>query len=271
MTSPREKRLSLPQRTSKTAQKLKLLPEDSFAPAVQITDTTARRDAERLGKAERAMLPRVTAYCTASNYRMDAMFTFLQSRYKSNGTLPKQFDECIYSPYTYTGEDPQRSVDLLELEDPGEERDLSFPSMKTITPEVFIFEYGVIVFWSMSVNEEKRFLKEIQKFEVEKLAEEDVEVEEFNYYVTQLYQPRISLFEELIDDTIEATKDIPQRLADTVWVNYLFFELVSPLLLYNKTYVNDINLVSSVVDSPEAGAIIVSGSDDLVDVVRTAT
>lgn len=113
------------------------------------------------------------------------------------------------------------------------------------TPEVFLFEYGTIVIWGMSLQEEQRFLKEIAKFEVDKLAKSDVETEEFNFYYTREYQARIyndfislrdkknymtklaishalsqsvktSLYEALLDDTIEKTKDIPQQISNAV-------------------------------------------------------
>jgi len=59
------------------------------------------------------------------------------------------------------------------------------------TPEVFLFDYGVVVIWGMTVHEEQRFLKEIAKFESEKLAPDDVEEECFNFYYTKEYQARI--------------------------------------------------------------------------------
>jgi uncharacterized Rmd1/YagE family protein len=58
-------------------------------------------------------------------------------------------------------------------------------------PEVFLFEYGVVVIWGMTVKEEQRFLKEIAKFEQEKLGKDDVQTEEFNFYYTKEYQARI--------------------------------------------------------------------------------
>jgi uncharacterized Rmd1/YagE family protein len=57
--------------------------------------------------------------------------------------------------------------------------------------EVFLFQYGVVVIWGMSVEEEQRFLRDIAKFETEKLGEDDIQVENFNFYVTSSYQPRI--------------------------------------------------------------------------------
>lgn len=104
-----------PQRTTRTAQKLKLLPnpehgdegpdEESgrevYSQFTRIKDPTARRDAARLGKDDRDKLPRVTAFCTANSYRIDDLMRFLKGRAKTKGTQPKLFDECIYTPYSY--------------------------------------------------------------------------------------------------------------------------------------------------------------------------
>ena len=54
-----------------------------------------------------------------------------------------------------------------------------------------MFDYGVVVIWGMSTKEEQRFLKEIAKFEEEKLSKDDVQVENFNFYYTKEYQARI--------------------------------------------------------------------------------
>ncbi|EFW99458.1 duf155 domain containing protein [Grosmannia clavigera kw1407] len=104
-----------PQRTSKNAQKLKLLPNpefgdegpdeesgrDVYSQYTRIKDPTARRDAAFLGKADRGRLPRVTAYCTANRYQMDGLMRFLKGRSKTRGANPKLIDECIYTPYNY--------------------------------------------------------------------------------------------------------------------------------------------------------------------------
>jgi uncharacterized Rmd1/YagE family protein len=266
-----------PQRTTRTAQKLKLLPnpehgdeaedEESgrevYSQFTRIKDPTARRDAARLGKDDRAKLPRVTAYCTASSYRLDDLMRFLKGRMKSKSTNPKLFDECIYSPYTYRKEgsssrrrssgnqerpetvvsQPVRrySDSAIEVEENLERRreDLMDLHLETQTqiqteagdttletgqssrptnagdpevveamamegrpitpdfdttvhiPEVFLFEYGVVVIWGMMLKEEQRFLKEIAKFEQEKLGKDDIQTEEFNFYYTREYQARI--------------------------------------------------------------------------------
>ncbi|KAI9369085.1 hypothetical protein BJX61DRAFT_536726 [Aspergillus egyptiacus] len=113
-----------PQRTTKTAQKLKLLPDpiteedfvdDETAPSdvyrqiARIKEPAARSLAARLGKADRDRLPRVTAYCTANSYRLDGVFKFLKSRSKTRGANPKLFDECVYSAFDYQYEEKQKA------------------------------------------------------------------------------------------------------------------------------------------------------------------
>ncbi|KAF7554262.1 hypothetical protein G7046_g6864 [Stylonectria norvegica] len=306
-----------PQRSTKKTEKLKLLPNpdideeedeesgrDVYSQYTRIKDPTARRDAARLGKADRDRLPRVTAYCTANRYEMEGLMRFLKGRGKSRGANPKLIDECIYTPYNYakstltppepaqtqerrhsTGEeaaeDRQHRSDLVDLHadgqtnyENGHQGNLAHPGGDTgqlsgdgllgpsvnersptrdgnpdfdtqvHTPEAFLFDYGVVVIWGMSAAQEAKFLKEISKFETEKLAPDDVEVELFNFYYTREYQARIyndfitlrdknnymtklaishalaqsvktSLFEELIASTVDTCKDIPTQIALT--------------------------------------------------------
>lgn len=275
-----------PQRSTKNAQKLKLLPEpdfgeegpdeesgrDVYSQYTRIKDPTARRDAARLGKADRARLPRVSAYCTANRYQMDGLFRYLKGRGRAKaGANPKLIDECIYTPYNYgstggsggrnggrgpggrpqerrhstgeissngigrhdsgvagfggePGDDGQDATDwhgsestVIEVGD--DEGDLSI-DIEVHTPEVFLFDYGVVVIWGMSLADERRFLKEIAKFETEKLAEEDVETEFFNFYYTREYQARMyNDFIALRDKTNYMTKlAISHALAQSVKV-----------------------------------------------------
>ena len=256
-----------PQRTTKNAQKLKLLPNpefgedgpdeesgrDVYSQYTRIKDPTARRDAARLGKADRDRLPRVTAYCTANKYQMEGLMKYLKGRGKLKGANPKAIDECIYTPYNYSrpragsnsrqelevqsvpvpmrerrhsdsaieveDNNKHRRGDLLDLQTEAGDTALSNGEQEHRTelverrmsdqdpqistddnldfdthvhmPEVFFFEYGVVVIWGMSLQHEQRLLKEIAKFESEKLAQEDVETECFNFYYTREYQARI--------------------------------------------------------------------------------
>ncbi len=262
-----------PQRSSKTAEKLKLLPNpeleeedldeessrDVYSQYTRIKDPMARRDAARLGKADRERLPRVTAYCTANKYQMESLMRFLKGRGKLKGANPKLIDECIYSPYNYGSSNPAARAETLrefrdrpiytherrhstgeieaeehsnayqrealadfraQQQENGHEpehsfntgrdanNDLAYPDGGVVdhslphtvdtnfdtqvhTPEVFLFDYGVVVIWGMSLAHEQRFLKDIAKFELEKLDPDDVETECFNFYYTREYQARI--------------------------------------------------------------------------------
>ncbi|KAI9675437.1 MAG: hypothetical protein M1817_001341 [Caeruleum heppii] len=340
-----------PQRTTRTAQKLKLLPNpetgddgpdeesgrDVYSQFTRIKDPTARRDAARLGKADRDKLPRVTAYCTANAYRLEGLMRYLKSRGRTRGAAPKLFDECIYTPYWYTqpvadqsregGRDGMmrkrrerrysdseveveeskklRREDLLDSDEGrhqsrqnGDED--SHPSQTTITdddhppsspadtpdfdthvhtPEIFLFDYGTVVIWGMTLLQERRFLKDIEKFETEKLAPDDVQTENFNFYYTREYQARIyndfislrekrnymtklaishalsqsvktSLFEDLVDNTIDHTKEIPELIAQTGKVNLTRRQI---LMQVGELFILRINihLQGSVLDSPE--------------------
>ncbi|KAK4689648.1 required for meiotic nuclear division protein 1, partial [Tremellales sp. Uapishka_1] len=120
-----------PMRTSKLGNKLKVLPtqpehptipeeddgEDEevqrqraatdegegvefYTPLSQIPAGTARRDAQRLTKSEKAKLPRVTAYCTAASYNLPAVQAYLSTRPSSYRTHPRLFDtDCLHTPY----------------------------------------------------------------------------------------------------------------------------------------------------------------------------
>lgn len=343
-----------PQRTTKNTQKLKFLPnlefgedgpeEESgrevYSQYTRIKDPTARRDAARLGKADRDRLPRVTAYCTANKYQLDGLMKFLSGRGKTKGAKPKLFDECIYSPYNYGKRIDRRALEVhsmpaqtwqrrhsdsaLEVDDytkqrrdeiidlhtdagdttldQGErthsngqhstpveiriseetyhqpEHNLDF-DIEVHTPEVFLFDYGVVVIWGMSLQEEQRFLKEIAKFESEKLAPDHVEEECFNFYYTKEYQARIyndfitlrekddymgklaishalaqsvktSLFEELVDNTIEQCKDIPTQIANTGKITLTRQEINMQIGELFILRIN-IHLNGSILDSPE--------------------
>lgn len=352
-----------PQRTTKNAQKLKLLPNpdpgeegideesgrDVYSQFTRIKDPTARRDAARLGKADRYRLPRVTAYCTASAYRLEGLMKFLKGRMRTRGANPKQFDECIYTPYNYgrlkknaiSDEVDSAVIDVpedIESLRPSSERrfsdsavevdanrqhtrdelidlhteagDTSLESglknsessilnhtMSSLSaphtprpdtldfdtqvhmPEVFLFEYGTVVIWGMTLEQEQRLLKDISKFESEKLAEDDVQTENFNFYYTREYQARIyndfislrekknymtklaishalsqsvktSLFEDLLSTTIALTHPLPAQLALTGSIALTRKEITMQIGQLFILRIN-IHLQGSVLDSPE--------------------
>lgn len=339
-----------PQRTSRITQKLKLLPDaldyesnedDEFNEddskidgdnmnnnsenlkkkattalkqysLQKIKDRNARKDAERLGKKHRSMLPRVTAYCTAGSYKMRDFIRWLKDKKRFHSTNPKLFDECIYTPFTYKkwnnrrdSSSSRKSEESIEMSNNNNKNDLMNNNSNNSSnsnnnkkkqliqlddeggiidvgknsTDLFIFEYGVIVMWGFSKHEERMFLMELAKFENEKLADEDVQKEEFNYYITQSYQPRIyndfftlrddknhmlklsisyaisqsvkiSLFEELVDNTIEDTQDIPKQISQTGKVEMSREEIMKSIGELFILRIN-INLHGSILDSPE--------------------
>ena len=178
---------------------------------------------------------------------------FLKGRGRSRGTNPKQFDECIYSPFNYEKSETNKkkvpknldgvgntldqaptpplnrerrySDSVIEVDETRQQRrdelissdpENESPSLENgessngirhsskheraqtpdfdtqvHTPEVFLFDYGTVVIWGMTLQHEQRFLQEIAKFESEKLSEHDVQTENFNFYYTREYQARI--------------------------------------------------------------------------------
>ncbi|KAI1607872.1 hypothetical protein EDD37DRAFT_644313 [Exophiala viscosa] len=359
------------QRTTKTTEKLKILPNpdigeedadeesgrDVYAQFTRIKDPTARRDAARLGRADRDKLPRVTAYCVAQGYRLEGIMKFMKSRARTRGANPKLFDECLYSPYDYdyTKKSDKNKVDDLssspvqeriarvmasprisprerrysdsavEVEDNKKQRrddlidfqeELETPAISTEdsnelalaptqpdtdldhsegqsqhqksnsefsttvhTPEIFIFDYGTVVIWGMTVQQEQRFLNDMSKFSDAPLPTESVQTENFNFYYTKEYQARIyndfislreprnhmiklaishalsqsvktSLFEDLVGETIDATSPLPALIAQTGSVNLTRRQLNMQIGELFILRIN-IHLQGSVLDSPE--------------------
>lgn len=262
----------------------------------QIPQGTARRDALRLTKKKAKSLPRVTAYATASSYRLNELTKFFQVRRQAYHTDPKIIDdEVVYTPYAYepsveahvnTRRNPVTG-DLLgvpELASSGNDENCNGKRRKrgkfnTIPTEadVFVFSYGTVVIWGMTETQERRFLSSIRRFEVDRLAPEDIEMEDLNYYYanySRIYNDvitlrkgsgymtklslshalsqsvKISLFEALISSKIEDTKDIPEILSETGKIAMPHKEIMRKTgeLFILRT---NINSVGSVLDSPE--------------------
>ncbi|KAI9468381.1 hypothetical protein BX667DRAFT_512626 [Coemansia mojavensis] len=216
-------------RTTKTSQKLKILPEEDGGPGTDVEEYLGltgvydqvehmrgaqdlRNEINRLKGLPPGSLPRVTAYATASS-------------------------------------------------------------------EVFLFDYGVVVIWGMTEQHEKEFLRELEPFEVEKVDEDDIETEELEFYINSKAQSRIyndvislrttkghmaklaishaiaqatklSLYESLVDETIEATRYIPQRMAESGTVEMTRKGLIKKIGQLFIMRVN-VNLVSNILDTPE--------------------
>ncbi|KAJ2766342.1 sporulation protein rmd1 [Coemansia nantahalensis] len=284
-------------RTTKTSQKLKILPEDDG----DETGTEAgddlgltgvydqvermrgahdlRSEINRLKSLPPGSLPRVTAYATASSYTMTQLFKWIQSRKEQNDTAPKLLDECIYTPFVY-GPSEAIAINMEDnLMEDTTQRVEFYESFVPIKSEVFIFDYGVVVIWGMTEDNEREFLQELEPFEVEKVDEDDIEIEELEFYINANAQSRVyndvislrttkghmpklaiahaiaqatklSLYEALVDETIEATRHIPQRMVESGTVEMTRKGLIRKIGQLFIMRVN-VNLVSNILDTPE--------------------
>ncbi|EJD54832.1 DUF155-domain-containing protein [Auricularia subglabra TFB-10046 SS5] len=253
----------------------------------QIPEGTARKDALRLTKRKAKSLPRVTAYCTATSYKLDELMKFFTARRNTNKTAARRIDNALYTPYVYTDPPRQSSAptgDLLgvpELADGGQngkKKRKRFDAGAESSSEVFLFEYGTVVLWAMTESQERRFLASLKRFEVEKLGADDVELEDLNFYYADHYSriyndvitlrkgssfmtklalshalaqsAKISVFEQLISSTIDHTRDIPEAISETGQIGMPHREIMQQIGQLFILRMN-LNLVGSVLDSPE--------------------
>lgn len=152
---------------------------------------------------------------------------------------------------------------------------------KRIAPvgECLFFDYGVVVMWGLSWEEEQIVLNDISQFEEQKLSTSDVEVEEFHFHYNAFYQPRIYndiitlknpqnymirltishaiaqsvklvLFEGLVDDTIDSMRHVPLILAETGKIHMTRKQVNKKIAQLFIMRIN-VNLVSNVLDTPE--------------------
>ena len=159
---------------------------------------------------------------------------FFNARKDSYHTNPILIDEAIYTPYAYdpqpsnpnpTHHTSHPTGDLLGIpeligEGGGEERKKKKKSKFDATSteaEIFLFDYGTVVIWGMTEAQEKRFLSSMyvslslfflsirwqigtglyrKRFEIEKLPQESVEMEDLNFYYanySRIYNDVITL------------------------------------------------------------------------------
>lgn len=147
--------------------------------------------------------PRLVAYCTASSYNLKTLFEALKVRYKVT---------------------MMRDVVHVEVGE-GEIHDL------------FCFGYGVAIFWGFSEKEEKKLLRELKSFEVKHHEPFERELMSFSFGKTpkieedEIVLPdkdvlsrlavshglaqsvKLATFENVIQKTIDTTKNIPEQLS----------------------------------------------------------
>ncbi|OAJ45017.1 hypothetical protein BDEG_28185 [Batrachochytrium dendrobatidis JEL423] len=304
--------------TTKTSQKLTLFPEGGPAGAdvadfdnaqdcnqiPQLPHVTAKTIKERwLTKLERKWLPRVTAYCTANTYKMDALMDHLKQKEAKYHISPKRIDEetdlnapdliDIRPVHDHIQEigtllNPtvgdvnsffDQNIDASGKSIPG---NIPYENLaKRIAPigEVLYFDYGVVVMWGLTESEEHIILDDLERFEEENLPASSIETEQFYFHYNTFYQPRIyndiitlrnpanfmlkitishaiaqsvklTLFEGLIEETIESTKHVPQIMAEEGKIHMSRTAINKKIGQLFIMRIN-VNLVSNVLDTPE--------------------
>ncbi|OIW25906.1 DUF155-domain-containing protein [Coniochaeta ligniaria NRRL 30616] len=160
------------------------------------------------------------------------------------------------------------------------------PDVKNFA-EMFVFSYGVVVFWNFTEHQEKDILADLTFAENETgtslltrpLEQSDFETEEFHFeYSSNLKRPRVfndmitllprsdhmvkltishaiaqstklCFFEERMSETMQDAQHVPKRLALTGELNMTRTEIVKILGRLFKSRV-DINLSSNILDVP---------------------
>lgn len=349
-------RQSLPQRTTKTSEKVVFIPEtetiagpdedsddddpprDSHAQErSDILDKPRRSVSERLTKERREerALPRVTAYCVAEALRLKRTSAFLRD---SHQVKPRIYDEALYAAYhlpllpgseegsRVRSSPPVKSpggesvldkqIDATELRDHGEEyidapntgnsshaiEDGDSPSVPQVLrrrdsqptaaelpamykyAEMFVFSYGVVVFWNFSERQERNILADLTfaedgQLQSRPLADKDVETEGFHFeYSPNTRRPRIfndmitlrsadhfiklamshaisqsvklSLFEERMDASMASAAHVPKKLATTGELSMTRAQVMRMSGQLFKLRV-DVNLSSNILDTPD--------------------
>ncbi|KAK1755212.1 hypothetical protein QBC47DRAFT_383078 [Echria macrotheca] len=386
LASSRTGQQIVPSRTTKVSEKLVLIPEtvgedaedvpsddelarqasmlraaDEVAPLKdEELDVLKKRGgirgksyAERLPKVQRGeKVARVTAYCTAQAFNLQATMEFLRERHEAKTKL---YDDCLYIVYhlpLLLGTDGYRVRSRPVLKTPGSGKtvldlaierserrddhwdfwdDYSYDTQSgrgdnndntlhrvgsapestdrpaendgdpeiTINPinrlvpdakhfaEMFVFSYGVVVFWNFTEHQEKDILGDLGFAEnelgvsllIRPLKEMEFETEEFHFeYSPSVKRPRIfndmitllprsdhmvkltishaiaqstklCYFEERMSETMTKAQDVPKHLAMTGQLNLTRKEIVKILGKLFKSRV-DINLSSNILDVP---------------------
>lgn len=148
--------------------------------------------------------------------------------------------------------------------------------------EVFIFDYGVVVFWNFRRAEELLMLEDFMQFSIDPFRDnpdEDMQIEEIHFqYDTSQMKPRIfndmitlkssnhmikltlshglsqsavvARYEDIMDKTIEDTKHLPKEMAETGRLGKTRAE-ITKINGQLFTLRMNVNLVSNVLDTPE--------------------
>lgn len=208
---------------------------------------------------------RLTAFCSASGYDLDVLESLFSLGHECN-----IMDETLHvKPKFDTKSISDETSILTDTENPDLKKDL------------FIMEFGVIVCWGYTVDEEYDILRKIFPYEIRRLDLNDIQTEEFSWIIDRngtesgIYNDVISLrqqasnvlqklsislaiaqsvklthFEALVDVAIEDLKHIPIEISN--YGNHKMprkecFQVIGRIFNLKS----DVNLLSPILDTPE--------------------
>ncbi len=220
--------------------------------------------AESLSSDQRRDLPRVSAYCTCEEFDMNELIKFLQDKHS---VYPRIFDEAIYVLYEWIYNAPSHVFEPEAVD--------NFHGFG----EVFYFEYGCIVFWNFTEDQEDFILKELFHLQFNSLKANDIVYEDFHFqYYDKLEYSRIyndmitlkspeimikltlshgfaqsvklTLFEDIMANTLNESQKVPDELAIHGDISFTKNQIAKTCgRLYDVKM--KVNLVSSVLDIPD--------------------
>lgn len=293
----------LPKRTTKNAQKLTILPtlqnkvyfSEGDVSGQQVIKKEIGTKPTFFGNKLKKILPTINAVCLSRVLKTKSLFLFLQSyKYKFNCEV-KKLPECLHAKFSFLNtayeDDEEENVDFqqfitkksgfdsLNLSENSDTDELFEFKKRRNTYDVFIFGYGIIVFWGTTKEQEKFILEIIDEFLVEKLDESHIENEILYFYYTKKqsskiqndilslkkssdFMPKLAIshamaqsaklsnYENLVGASINSTQSIPRSLGRHGKVMLPRSDIVKRM---GKLYLvkTEINLISNVLDTPE--------------------
>jgi uncharacterized Rmd1/YagE family protein len=239
--------------------------------------TSSRRKGKKIAllksNINRIKLRRLSSYCCAREYELQKIAEFL--REKTIGIYNSVIGcKCA----RIFNEDLKSNLDQYKFIDPFEETD----AISDNHCYIFIFDYGVIVFWNMSEIEEKSIIAELKKFQLK--SNNKVESDIINYEETKVEEEpinsksyintdhlmlcgttfeeklavsyalaqssKLDYFEDDIDNSIDEARTLAEELAQKGYINLDHITLNKKIgKLYLKK--NEINLDTDILDIPD--------------------
>lgn len=192
-------------------------------------------------------LKRVTSYCTAESYNLKNLYKI----FKENNNTEKiqmYFGECLYIQFNIDG---NRSIDA------------------------YFLHYGVSVMWGLTESEEQSIIRMISRVQENPYDLKAMEIENFMYGIStnpQIVNDKIFLseenphtklvisismaqsvkldyFEELVDNTIESVKNLPDEVEKEGKVRRKRQDIMKVMGKLHKLSLN-LNLVSNILGEP---------------------